>query len=59
VLEMVQRSIQEKEDSASCKKSEKRVNFQEFFYQKCKKTSKDSNKAQNGTKEERFWRRVK
>ncbi|KAK2365331.1 hypothetical protein QL285_090104 [Trifolium repens] len=54
VLETVQRSIQEEEDSASRKKSEKRVNFQRSSSTKsAKETTKDSNKAHNGAKEKR------
>jgi hypothetical protein len=54
VLEMVQRSIQEEEDNASCKKSEKRLNFQRRSSTKStKETSKYSSKAHSGAKEER------
>ncbi|GAU47214.1 hypothetical protein TSUD_403550 [Trifolium subterraneum] len=46
MLEIVQRGIQEEEDSASCKKSKKRVNFQRSSSTKsAKEASKDSNKA--------------
>ncbi|MCI27874.1 hypothetical protein A2U01_0049074, partial [Trifolium medium] len=54
VLEMVQRCIQEEEDSASCKKSEKRVNFQRSSSTKsAKEASKDWNKAHSAAKDER------